>query len=242
MSTISFALSAITLLAGCATKTEHDELAARVVELEKSVEALKSGQGAAGGPGAENSPAEVAAQGIFEKVNELVAANKIDEAKVELEKLMKEYGSTRTAARAKRLEQELAVVGAPVPDLTVEKWLVGSSTSVDVKQGLDLVVFWEVWCPHCRREVPKLEELSKKYAGRMEVVGLTKMSRDKTEEEVMTFIKESNVTYAMAKEDGKTSAQLNVSGIPAAALVKDGTVVWRGHPGRLTEEMINGYL
>jgi hypothetical protein len=33
-----------------------------------------------------------------------------------------------------------------------------------------------------------------------------------------------------------------VSGIPAAAVIKDGKVVWRGHPGRLTDDMINAWL
>ena len=37
------------------------------------------------------------------------------------------------------------------------------------------------------------------------------------------------------------SQHFNVSGIPAAAVVKDGKIVWRGHPARLTDEMIQGW-
>ena len=33
-----------------------------------------------------------------------------------------------------------------------------------------------------------------------------------------------------------------VSGIPAAALVKDGKVIWRGHPSRLTDELVQQLL
>jgi hypothetical protein len=34
----------------------------------------------------------------------------------------------------------------------------------------------------------------------------------------------------------------NVSGIPAAAIVKDGKIVWRGHPARLKPENIDKML
>ena len=46
----------------------------------------------------------------------------------------------------------------------------------------------------------------------------------------------------MAKESGDASKAFGVSGIPAAAVVKDGKVVWRGHPGRLTEQMIESWI
>ena len=38
------------------------------------------------------------------------------------------------------------------------------------------------------------------------------------------------------------SAAYAVSGIPAAALVKEGKVIWRGHPARLTDELLEQLL
>jgi hypothetical protein len=44
----------------------------------------------------------------------------------------------------------------------------------------------------------------------------------------------------MAKEkDASMSTGFNVTGIPAAALVKEGKVIWRGHPGRLDDATID---
>ena len=51
-------------------------------------------------------------------------------------------------------------------------------------------------------------------------------------EKVNEFLQEQTVNYPTAKEDGTLSKHFNVSGIPAAAAVKDGKVIWRGHPGR----------
>ena len=35
------------------------------------------------------------------------------------------------------------------------------------------------------------------------------------------------------------SSSFAVTGIPAAALVKDGKVVWRGHPARLDDALLD---
>ena len=43
---------------------------------------------------------------------------------------------------------------------------------------------------------------------------------------------------AGAKGNGALSQHMNVSGIPAAAVVKDGVVIWRGHPARLDETVL----
>ena len=56
------------------------------------------------------------------------------------------------------------------------------------------------------------------------------------------FIKDNKVTYPTAKENGDLSKHFNVSGIPAAAVVKGGKIIWRGHPGRLNDSMIDGWL
>ena len=68
------------------------------------------------------------------------------------------------------------------------------------------------------------------------------MTRNKTEDEVMTFLKANDVTYPIAKETGDMSQQFNVSGIPAAAVVKDGVIIWRGHPARLSDSMLEGWM
>ena len=46
----------------------------------------------------------------------------------------------------------------------------------------------------------------------------------------------------IAKEGGAYSSVFNVSGIPAAAIVKDGKIIWRGHPARLDKTMLEGLL
>ncbi len=233
---------ALGALSACAPKAEVDELNAKVEALSKRVETLESRPASAGATAGPSAADEAKAQELYGKVNEALAAGNTDEAKTQLAVLLKDYGSTKTASRAVRTKAELDVVGKKVGTPEIDKWFQGSEADLDLAGGTTLVVFWEVWCPHCRREVPEMQALHEKYKGQMAVVGLTKITKSATEEKVTEFIAEQGVTYPMAKETGKASAEFAVSGIPAAAVVKDGEVVWRGHPGRLTEEMLEGFI
>ena len=221
------------------------ELAKKVAQLEKDVAELKKGGGAKAA-GAPEKPAvdtekEKKAAEIFREVQEAIKANDVATAKSKLGQMEKEFGDTRLWKRAQRTKVEIDIVGGDAPkSYAGVEWLQGNS---DISTGTTLLVFWEVWCPHCKREVPNLEARHNKYKDKgLKLVGLTKMSRDKTKDEVMAFLKENKVTYPIGKEDGKISEAFAVSGIPAAALVKNGKIVWRGHPGSLDDASLEGFL
>ena len=231
-------------LSGCATQDQVKKLEERVAELEKKPAAApaRPGQGQNPMQGSGDPAKEEAARNLYTQIQEMVGKGDIEGAKTKMNELTTNYADTTTAKRAQSLNAELSVVGKAAPkELKVEKWFQGEN-EVHIDQGPTLVVFWEVWCPHCKREVPKLEATYEKYKGKLEVVGLTKITKSSTEEKVEEFIKEQKVTYPIAKETGEMSDYFAVSGIPAAAVIKDGKVVWRGHPGRLTDDMINAWL
>ena len=140
--------------------------------------------------------------------------------------------------------QELGVIGKDAPsDWGIEKWFQGESDIDLASDDTTLVVFWESWCPHCRREVPKMQQMYETYKPKgLQLVGLTKITKSSTEEIVESFITENKVSYPKAKENGQMSTYFGVRGIPAAAVVKDGKVVWRGHPANITEDMLKGWL
>ncbi|MCB9664690.1 MAG: TlpA family protein disulfide reductase [Alphaproteobacteria bacterium] len=226
------ALGMAVALSGCSDPMlakKVEDLEAKVTELEKKIEA--------GGGGAEKSGKDEEAMAMYREANEAFRGGKNDEAKAKLTELLGKYGDTRLAAPAQRLLDQLTVVGKEISALKVDEWYQGESSLSDGKASL--LVFWEVWCPHCKREVPKLQETYDKYKGDgLQVIGLTKLTRDKTPEDVKAFIAENKVGYPIAKEAGDMSDFFGVSGVPAAATVKDGKVVWRGHPAQITDEMI----
>ena len=196
------------------------------------------------GGGAAANPLEGEAQTAYAKVSQLAAAGDYEKAQSEMADFMKKYASTNTARRARRLHEELSVIGKAAPAAWgIEKWYQGES-DVDLDGSkTTLLVFWEEWCPHCKREVPELQKIYNdlKTQG-LQVVGLTKLTKSSTEEKVQAFISERNVGYPIAKEDGSLSRHFNVSGIPAAAVLKDGKVVWRGHPAQLNRDKLKSWL
>ena len=235
-----FILGALAFLAGCATADRVKALEEKVASLEEKIEEVaKSGGKAA----PTDEKAEKAAAGLYEAIGKAVRDGKIDDAKAKLSELKKKYSNTTAYRRARKIERELEVIGKASPTaLAVEKWYT-NEVKIDLASDTPtLLVFWEIWCPHCRREVPKMQETWTKYEGKIQMVGLTKITRSATEEKVIEFLAENKVTYPTAKENGDLSKHFNVSGIPAAAVVKGGKIVWRGHPGRLSDEMINGWL
>jgi len=233
-------LGAFALLTGCATADRVKALEEKVEALEEKIETVaKSGGKAA----PKDEKAEKAASALYEAIGKAVRAGDTAGAKTKLAEMKKKYSNTTAYRRAKKIERELEVIGKAAPaSLNVEKWFTGESKIDFSSDKPTLLVFWEIWCPHCRREVPELQKTWDKYNGKIQMVGLTKISRSATEEKVAEFIKDNKVTYPTAKENGDLSKHFNVSGIPAAAVVKGGKVVWRGHPGRLNDSMIDGWL
>lgn len=205
----------------------------RLATLEKKIDEL------AQGPALEN-----AANSQLSQIRALASKGQMEEAQKLAANFQKQYGRTDTARKARSFLAELSVVGRPAPaSLDVEKWFTDGSGVNMAEAKATLFVFWEEWCPHCRREVPKMKQVYETYHDQgLEVVGLTKLTRGATEEKVLAFIEQNQLTYPIAKEKGDLSQQFAVSGIPAAAVVKDGKIVWRGHPARLTEDLLKGFL
>ena len=226
-------------VAGCAPSGVSDEVAAlteRVDTLEQQIQNLATAGGA--------SQVEAQAQAAFTELSQLVAANKIDEAKTKIASFGTKYAATKVGNSIQSMGRELAVIGKDCPsDWGIEKWFQGKD-AVDLDtDGTMVVVFWESWCPHCRREVPKLQQMYDKYKGDgLQLIGLTRINRSATEESVTDIITQNKVSYPMAKEDGSVATYFAVGGIPAAAVVKDKKVVWRGHPARITDAMLKNWL
>lgn len=243
--TTALVLGALLTFGACADPELTDkvnQLEAKVTELEKKVAAGPARRGPQRPGQPDVDPAkEAGAREAISKINGKVADLAWDEADALCADARKEFGSTQTFRRGGRICDEAEVVGRDAMDMDVSKWFQGEAKLAD--SNATLLVFWEQWCPHCKREVPKMEAMYQKYQGRMNVVGLTKVTRSATDEAVEAFIKEKNISYPIGKEKGgNLSGHYNVSGVPAAAIVKDGKIVWRGHPARIDDVLLDKLL
>ncbi len=127
-------------------------------------------------------------------------------------------------------------------DLGIEKWY---QKEVDLHDGQPTVVaMWETWCPYSYREIPMLEDTYTRYKDRgLRIVGITQVTRSATDQKVLDFLKQKKLTFPMAKHNGAAKEILNPhAGIPAAAVIKDGKVLWRGHPASISDAMLDAVL
>jgi len=103
-----------------------------------------------------------------------------------------------------------------------------------------IIEFWATWCPPCKKSIPHLNEIYKKYrANDLRILGLT----NEQKELVVAFSRQIPILYSVAFAPEATFAKFGVSAIPYAFLVdKNGVVVWQGHPRDLNFSEIEKVL
>jgi thiol-disulfide isomerase/thioredoxin len=133
--------------------------------------------------------------------------------------------------------------GAPAAALAVAHWVKGEP--VDISTGVHVVEFWATWCPPCLTSIPHLTELQEKFKDRgVNIIGVS----DEELATVETFVKKmgDKMAYTVAIDAGATSkgymGKYGVGGIPHAFVVKDGEIVWHGHPMAKLEAAIEDAL
>lgn len=133
-----------------------------------------------------------------------------------------------------------SVLWQEAPELVVENWL---TDEPETKGKFLLIEFWATWCGPCRKAVPKLNELHKKFGDRLTVIGIS----DEKGNTVQKFAEENIDYYVAVDTNAVMKKQLNVVGIPHVIIVEPGGyVIWEGFPllkgYELTEEVITKIL
>jgi thiol-disulfide isomerase/thioredoxin len=133
------------------------------------------------------------------------------------------------------LTAQAASIGDPAPPLTVERWVKGSPFKIAPGTNIFVVEFWATWCPPCRRSIPHLTELQKKYAGQGVIfLGVS----DQPLTDVVPFVagQGDNMAYRVGVDTSKRTfrawmAAYGENGIPHAFIVNtNGMVVWHDFP------------
>lgn len=130
--------------------------------------------------------------------------------------------SPQFAAAMKNLEdedRERDEVNFTLTDLNGKSW-----TLKDLKGKVVMLNFWATWCPPCRKEMPDLEALYKRFGQQgFVILGISNDEPDK----VRTFVQQHGVSYPVLLDPGsKVNQLLHINGIPKTFVYdRDGKIV-----------------
>lgn len=137
---------------------------------------------------------------------------------------------------------DLVEQAPPAGDLAGTTWLVGSGS---VAFGdVTVVVFWEAWCPHCPDGLLHVQDLADALGpDGLDVVGVTTLSKGVDEARARKLVEELGLTFPQAADRQRVVAdRFGVEAWPRAYVVRDGRIVWEGHPSHLDEASLGALL
>ena len=117
------------------------------------------------------------------------------------------------------------------------------------KDRIYLLECWATWCGPCKGLIPHLDKLHDTYGERaLEIIAMNVFEDDK--QQVLQFVKEmgEGMSYSVAyvgKDGAFEKDWLKAAGvvsIPHAFLVRNGDLIFSGHPTELTDELIKELL
>ena len=155
-------------------------------------------------------------------------------------------GGAQPAAR------KTLVLGDMAPPISVDYWVKGEELAEFEAGKVYVIEFWATWSPPCRKSIPQVSELAKKYP-QIRIVGVASAEQlpEKDREDtrlatVINFVKEKGegMAYTVAYDGDETmnatwKDPAGRSGIPVAFVVDEkGRVAWIGHPSEGMSEVL----
>lgn len=96
----------------------------------------------------------------------------------------------------------------------------------DYKGKIVIVDFWATWCPPCRRGIPDLVSIQKKFKKDVVVIGIS-LDAEKTIKDVPAFVKNYKINYPILYGDEKVVVDYGgIQSIPTAFVIdRKGNIV-----------------
>lgn len=228
------------------TYPEHRDLLAQAVLLSGSTyEELEDSDHAAAmfrRVADEFTDTDYPARALFALAGVLLREGDVEAAERAFGEVTDRLPNSEAAKRAMTRLAELGLVGYPAAPLVIKEWIGEPPPEVkDMKGKATLINFWAIWCPHCKRSIPRLNDIVRTYGERgLNVVGISREREQFEADRIREYVRTNPMLFPTGVDDGaRTSAGYAVTGIPRVVLVDaQGRVRWHGHPDYLSEKVI----
>jgi cytochrome c biogenesis protein CcmG/thiol:disulfide interchange protein DsbE len=119
----------------------------------------------------------------------------------------------------------------PAPEFSLERLGGGEIALADLRGRPVVVDFWATWCGPCKDSIPVLVEFQKKYAGRVQVLGV---SVDWEREAVAPFVEAQGMNYPVLFGDESLALDYGAPGFPALFVIDAQGRIAEAHVGVTT--------
>ncbi len=124
----------------------------------------------------------------------------------------------------------------PTPTFSIDRLDGTAVGSSEFRGRVVVLAFWEIWCLPCRRELPELDKLYRRYQGNPMVAfwAVDVPQNGETPEQARDFMQKAGYTLPVATGSGKCLAALGLEGFPSLIIIdKSGRVrlVHTGYDG-----------
>ncbi len=106
---------------------------------------------------------------------------------------------------------------------------------IDLQQSIGskpvMLIFWASWCPSCKTEVPKINQLAAKFKGRgMDFIAINVGYNDSVER-AQAFVKKTGMSYPVFFDaTGAITEQYRLQGVPTVIIAdKQGVIQFRNY-------------
>jgi len=120
---------------------------------------------------------------------------------------------------------------APAPEFSLERLGGGEIALADLRGRPVVVDFWATWCGPCEDSIPVLVAFQKKYAGRVQVLGV---SVDWEHEAVAPFVEAHGMNYPVLFGDESLALDYGAPGFPALFVIDAQGRIAEAHVGVTT--------
>jgi thiol-disulfide isomerase/thioredoxin len=139
--------------------------------------------------------------------------------------------------------RQVALLGAPAPEISVGEWIQGEPASLDSLRGrVVLLEFWATWCKPCRGMFGKLKKLHQEHKERgLEILALTRHyfayrgTAESISEELelmRKMVREHELEFRVGvSETERTQELYGATGMPTLCLIDRQGVVRYAHFG-----------
>lgn len=140
-------------------------------------------------------------------------------------------------------------LGDRAPPLHGVEWIKGRGTRGFRSSRVYVLDFWAPWCAPCLASIPYLDELARRRAGEVEVLGISiwpKPDIDTTAEFMQRW--DERISYDVAEDvqQGVTASYMDATrsdGIPTTMVVdRSGRLVWIGWPDEQLDAILDAVL